>query len=183
MSRGYSNHFDTTGVSTLAGTTTYSDQVILSAGLKHARTRTSVARATVGTAGMTSGDEVRMLRLQSGDRLLRLEYASDGGATTYAANLGLYLAGPAGDGAAVDADLFSTALALASGSALVDTFVEGGDLTDEDRGKTLWELAAIGDGTDTQDPFVEYDLVFTSTATGITVVNELLLVATYTSGD
>jgi hypothetical protein len=132
---------------------------------------------------MTSGDELRMMRFNSGDRIWKLSWASAGTSTTYAANLGLYLAGSAGDGAVVDADLYASALALATGAGLTETFVESGVLTDEDRGKTLWEQAAIGAGSDTEDPFVEYDLVLTSTATGTGAVEEVLVIAEYTSGD
>lgn len=185
MSRSYSDHFNATGIATSLTDTdpnTFALQT-LSAGLSHARLRTKIARATVGTAGMTSGDELRMFRMKSSDRLYRLSYSSDGGATTYAANLGLYLTGTSGDGAVVDADLFASALAAASGAALTDVFAESAVLTDEDRGKTLWALAAIGAASYTSDPQIEFDFVFTSTATGTGAVNELLLVAEYTSGD
>lgn len=187
MSRAYSDHFNsntTPGVATgLTDTLAYDSQRRISAGLGHAVGRIKIARASVPTAGMTSGDELRMMRFKSGDRIWRLYWASDGGSTTYAANLGLYLAGLNGTGAVVDADLFGSALALATGAALTECFTESGVLTDEDRGKTCWELAAIGAGSDTVDPMVWYDLVLTSTATGTGAVNETLLIAEYTSGD
>lgn len=183
MSRAYSDHFDTTGVAALAGTTSFNPQLIVTAGINHARMRVKIARAVVGTAGMTSGDELRMMRFKSSDRIFRLSWMSDGGSTTYAADLGLYLAGSAGDGAVVDADLFGSALALASGAAMTDAFAESAVLQDEDRGKQLWQLADIGAATLTADPKVQYDLVLTSTATGTTVVETVLIIAEYTSGD
>lgn len=179
MARAYSNHFHSTGVSVLAGTTTYDPQLKIPAGLGGAIMKVKTARATVGTVGMTSGDELRMIRMKSSDRIFRLSWASDGGSTTYAANLGLYLAGSNADGALVDADLFAAALALATGSVLADVFAAN-NLADEDRGKQLWQLADIGAATLTADPKVEYDIVLTSTATGTTVVETVLLMVEYT---
>lgn len=180
MARAYSNHFHSTGISVLAGTTTYDPQLKIPAGIGGARLKVKTARATVGTAGMTSGDELRMMRMKSSDRILRISWASDGGSTTYAADVGLYLAGSNGDGAVVDADLFASALALASGGALTEFFAESTVLTDEDRGLMLWQLADIGAATLTADPKVEYDIVLTSTATGTTAVEEVLLLVEYT---
>ena len=184
MSRAYSDHFDPTGaVSALSGTTTFDKTLKVSAGIAHARERVKIAHATVGTAGMTSGDELRLMRFKSTDRIIKLYYASAGASTTYAANLGLYLPGTAGDGAVVDADLFGNALALASGAALTEAFAESTVLADEDRGKTLWELAAVGAATYTEDPKTDFDLVLTSTATGTGAPEVLVVIAEYTSGD
>lgn len=124
MSRAYGDHFNSNsvpGVAALAGTLPYDSGRYPSAGIGHARARVKIARATVGTAGMTSGDELRMMRFRSSDRLWKLSWASAGDSTTYAADLGLYLAGTDGTGAVVDADLFDAAATIASGSALTDT--------------------------------------------------------------
>lgn len=186
MSRAYSDHFDPTGVATLTGTTDFVEGQKVASGKKHSRLRVSIARATVGTAGMTQGDELRMMRMRSSDRLIRLNVNSDGGSTNYAADIGLYLTGADGDGAVVDVDLFAAADAIASGNAMEDMLgsANGANtVTDEDRGKTLWEMAALGAASYTTDPKIDFDIVLTATTTGITVVNEVTLIAEYLSGD
>ena len=168
---------------TLGGTSTYDATHRPGAGIGGARARVKIAFATVGTAGMTSGDELRMMRMRSSDRIWKISWASNSGSTTYAANLGVYSVAAGGTGAVVDADLFASALALASGGGLTECFVESGVLADEDRGLQLWELCAVGAGSETADPMVDYDIVLTSTATGTDVVEEVLIVVEYTAGD
>jgi hypothetical protein len=186
MSRAYSNHFHTTGVSTLTGTTTYDRTHRPSAGIAGARARVKIGVATVGTAGMTSGDELRMVRLRSSDRIWRISWSAAGTSTTYAASLGVYDAGDNGDGAvcsATSAALFDAAIALAGGAALTEAFAAN-SLTDEDRGKQLWELINIGTAaTYTTDPMIDMDIVVLSTATGTTAIEEVLVVVEYTAGD
>lgn len=160
--------------------TTLDSQHRAPVGLSHARTRTSVASIT---AMPLTTDVVRMITLKSGDRLLKLELSSDGGSTAGAVNVGLYLAGDAHDGAVVDADLFASAQTISSALDLTDVFDEAATLAGVDRGKTLWELAAIGAGSDTEDPFVQYDITIVPSTTFTVADSELTLVATYMAGD
>lgn len=186
MARVYSPHFTSQTVAALTDTPAIEAGYKASAGIAHARLRTKIVHGSVGTVGMASGDELRLCRFKSSDRIISIKGASDGGSTTYAADLGLYLAGSNGDGAVVDADLFASALAMATGfafDAVDNLLLEATTLTDEDIGKTLWEMAAIGAATYTEDPKVEFDLVLTSTATGTAAINEYLFVVQYTSGD
>lgn len=182
MSRAYSNHFDATGVAAIGGTTTFNtEQPMLSPNIGHGRVRCKVAHAEVGTAGMTSGDELRLCRFKAHDHILSIKIGTTGASTTYAADLGLYQAGDAGDGAVIDADLFASALALATSIDLVDQLAESsvaatvGSL----HGKALWELAAQTEPA----PGTQYDLVLTSTATGTTVAEEITCIVLYTAGD
>ena len=56
----------------------------------------------------------------------------------------------------IDADLFAsgkaTGTAILYGAAAATVFTESTNLTDADRGKTLWKLADLGAGTYTADP-------------------------------
>ena len=186
----FSDHFNSNavpGVTTLTGSLTYDSQRRANAGLGHARKRVAVARMTVGT-GAVIGSELRMLQMKSGDRLGAIYVYSSGGATAADADLGIYLSGLSHDGAVVDADLFGSALAvdtLASFDTVeeADSFKEAATLVDTDRWKPLWALAAIGAGTDTVDPMVNYDIVFTVTTAFTVALTELVVVVEYTSGD
>ena len=151
------------------------------AGTAGARSRTIIARAIIATIGGTSADVVRMFSLPSSARIFNLRYNSAGTSTTYAADVGLYLSGANHDGAVVDVDLFDAAAALATAQSDIDCFVLG-VLTDQDRGRPLWHLAGIGGGTDTVDPVTNYDICLTSTATLVTVIEEVVMVCEYTSG-
>lgn len=185
MSRQYGDHFNsnsTPGVATLTGTLPLDDQRRAAVGLAHGRRRTKVMRAAVGTAGMTSADELRMGTFKSGDRIYSLILSSAGTSTTYACDIGLYLSGTNHTGAVVDADLFDAAALVSTAIDEVDHFATGA-LANVDKGKTLWELAAIGAGSDTVDPMVDYDLVLTSTATGTTVIETLVIWVEFSSSD
>ncbi len=151
-----------------------------SVGIRHARERTSVARVT--SMALTT-DTVRMLTLKSSDRLLALELASDGGSTAGEVNIGIYLTGAAHDGAVVDVDVFAAAQSVATEIDLTDIFVQATTLDGVDRGKELWAIAAVGAGTDTEDPRVDYDIVIVPSTSLSVAVSELTLVATYTAGD
>jgi len=150
------------------------------AGIKHARSRISTAR--ISALALTT-DTVRMITLQSGDRLLKLELTSNGGSDAGAIDLGLYLTGSAHDGAVVDVDLFMSAQTTSTAIDLTDAFNESAVLDHTDRGKTMWELAAVGAGTDTIDPLVQYDIVIVPTTSFTTTASILTLIATYMAGD
>jgi len=152
-------------------------------GNSHARLRKSVGRAnTADSTGFQTTDTVRMVTLKSGDRLHKLELTADGTATAGAVNVGLYLSGAAHNGAVVDVDLFASAVTISTELDLTDVFAESTTLDGVDRGRTLWELAALGAGSDTVDPLVKYDFVIVP-STNFDDDTELTLVATYTAGD
>ena len=150
------------------------------AGIAHARLRKK--RAACSTLALTT-DEVRVMTFKSNDRLFDLTVSGDGGSTAGAINLGLYLTGNRHDGAVVDVDLFASALTTSSAIARVDHFEESATLSELNRGWQMWEIAAVGAGTDTEDPQTQYDLVFVP-STSFTVANTVLVFeALYTAGD
>lgn len=152
-----------------------------SAGIKHARTRTAISRVT---ALALTTDTVRMVTLRSSDRLLGLELATDGGSTAGAVNVGLHLAGSAHDGAVEDADMFATAVVVSTETDLVDIMTEGTLIDGVDRGRTMWEIATLGAGTNyTEDPHIDFDITLTASTSLSVAASELTLKAIYTSGD
>jgi len=185
MARFYSDHMNsnaTPGVSALAGTAAFDSQRRSPPGLGHSRVYSQIARMTVGTAAI--GDELRFITLRSGDRLGHLYVSSAGTSTALLVDIGLYLHGAginAGVGAVIDADLFATAVDVNAGLARTDEFTEATTLDDENRWTTLWEQAAVGAGTDTVDPQLDYDIVLTPTAALTTVVEEIVVEAVYKS--
>ena len=82
----------------------------------------------------------------------------------------------------IDDDLFASALDVTSAIARTESFKEATTLGDTDRGKTLWELAAIGAASYTADPMEDWDLVGT-TDTGTNAALKLSVEIVYTSGD
>lgn len=153
-------------------------------GIKHARTRTSIARATTAdSTGFQTTDVVRMITLKSSDRLLALEFGADGTTGNAAeVDIGIYLTGAAHAGAVDDANLFDDAADVATLSDLHDVF-DLGALAGTDRGKTMWELVTIGGGTNyTSDPNIEFDICLTP-GTNFDNDTECVLKAVYTSGD
>jgi len=151
-------------------------------GLGGGRVHAICARAVIATIGGTSADVVRMFTLNSAARIIDLRYNTAGTSTTYAADVGIYLSGAAHDGAVVDVDLFDAAAALATAQVNIDCFSLG-VLTDQDRGRPLWHLAQIGGATVTGvDPGVEYDVCLTSTATLVTVIEEVVMTCLYIAG-
>ena len=179
MARIYSNHMNTTGVAVLAASTTLTTPPVqLSAGLVHARLRKKIARITIGTAA--GDDEVRMMTFRSSDRIGAVYLMCDAGSTALIADVGLYLAGSAHDGAVKDRDLFASALVINGGIARGDVFVESTACDDEDRWKQAWELPGM---SYTVDPKVDFDLVLTPTVALTTAVTEVVVEVDYTSGD
>lgn len=183
----FSDHFNnnaTPGVTTLTGSLAFSRDRRPPAGLGHSRVRKKIARMTVGT-GAVIGSELRMMQIRSSDRIGEIFVSSDGGATAFAADLGLYKVGSsdAHDGAVIDAELFASALALSTAIARVDQFKEATTLDDEDRWKTAWELAAVGAASYTEDPQEDWDIVLTVTTALTVALNEVVVEITYTSGD
>ena len=152
-----------------------------SVGVSHARTRTSIARAT---GLFLTTDVVRMITLRSSDRLLDLQLATDGGSTAGAVNIGIYLAGENHTGAVDDADLFASAMVVSTETDLIDAFVESTTLDGVDRGRTMWEIATLGGGTNyTEDPRIEFDICIVPSTSLTVAAAELTLKAVYTAGD
>lgn len=150
-------------------------------GIRHARTRTAIARVT---ALALTTDVVRMITLKSGDRLLALELATDGASAAGAVNVGLYLSGQAHDGAVADADVFAAAVTVSTETDLVDIFDQASLIDGVDRGRTMWELATLGTGTNyTEDPRVNFDICLVPSTSLTTTATELVLKAVYTSSD
>jgi hypothetical protein len=185
MARFYSDHMNsnaTPGVSALAGTAAFDAQRRSPPGLGHSRVYSQIARMTVGTAAI--GDELRFLTMRSGDRLGHLYVSSAGGSTALLVDIGLYKHGKgidAGVGAVIDADLFGSAVDVNAGLARTDEYTEAGTLDDENRWTTLWEVANVGDGSYTEDPFEDWDIVLTPTAALTTAVEEIVVEAVYKS--
>ena len=177
MSTWYGTHF---GVDAGTGVALTHPPKVVSNGIKHGRIRYN--RAMI-TGLCLSTEEMRFFSMKSSDRLLELMVSSDGGSTAAAANFGVYLSGDAHDGAVVDADLFASAQALSTAIARTDIFNESAVLQHEDRGKMLWELCAVGAGSDTVDPQVSYDICGVVSTTFTDAVSIVVLEAYYTSGD
>ncbi len=187
MSRAYSDHFNSNTIPGVAAALTdllpLDKQRRIGAGVGHARLRKKVARAVVPTAGMTDNDELRLMQFKSGDRIFDIRATGLTESATYAADLGLYKSGLNHDGAAIDEDLFATALAFGGGAlGRTEAFTEG-ELANIHRGRPLWYLANVGAGTYTKDPMEDWDLVLTSTATGVTASETMMIEVEYTSGD
>jgi hypothetical protein len=184
MTLFYSDHFSADQGETGHYTTKLSPDKIVTVGKKHSRIRRTAAYYTIpASTDMADNDEIHYFDMKSGDRLINLFFSQDanqGATATY--DLGVYLKST---GLEVDDNLFAAADDWAGAIAREDLFTQATTLDNWDRGKTLWELAAIGGGSDTVDPQVMYTIVATATA-NITVVDdavETLVEAYYIAGD
>jgi hypothetical protein len=149
-------------------------------GIGHGRLRKK--RAAISTMALTT-DSIRWMTFKSSDRLYDLVVSGDGGSTAGAIDIGLYLSGNRHDGALIDADLFASALTVSAAIARVDQFEESAVLSEFNRGWQMWEIAAVGAGTDVVDPQTQYDIVSVPTLS-LSVANTILVMeALYTSGD
>ncbi len=151
-------------------------------GVGHGRLR--YKRAFIAVNNPDSNDELRMMTFHSGDRVSHLTISHDGGLTTATnVDIGIYLSnGTAHDGALVDVDLFDSAADMSTAALDRDEAYTAGALTGLDRGRPLWEAMQTGDGTDTVDPNVEYDICVTFTTNPTGTLN-LVMEAYYHSGD
>lgn len=113
----------------------------------------------VGTIELANGDSIasvnRFGRVSSGWRVSQLLLSTDA-ITGAAADIGLYDTAANG-GAVVDADLFGSAVSLASAQSGVDVAFEAGDIANAE--KAIWELLGL-----TSDPGKQYDVAATLTA-------------------
>lgn len=132
---------------------------------------------------VTTPDIIRLGTFKSGDRIIEMLMTCDAVPGAGAFDLGLYEAGVNHDGAVVDDNLFCDAQIVSSAITRVDKLKEAGTLGDVDRGKTLWEMAAIGGGSYTEDPLIEFDLTQVVTTSYTTGDSTQLWEIYYTSGD
>lgn len=186
MADFWSDHYTNTAL----GSTTIDDpRIKVAAGLNHAKRRYKRATLAVTTA-TAAGDVLRFFKIKSSDRIIELQLSHDADAsTTVNGDIGLYTVGAGG--AVLDLDLYGDVLVAPCDDLTVvigrtetitgDVFI-GGVLTDVDRGLMAWEQLAIGAGTDTVDPILEYEVCLTIAAeTGI-VASEYVLECTYVPG-
>jgi len=118
----------------------------------------------VGTVQVAAADDngsvYRLARLRSSDRVSQLTLFSDAitGATAF--DLGVYRTADDG-GAAVDDDLFATALDLSAAQAGTEVLYEAGAARIDQIEKRLWERLGLS-----ADPQVDYDLALTGDTVG-----------------
>lgn len=175
----YSDHFTETG----AGQTSLPVEPIPpSAGIAHARLRKHIARISDPSDAAAAADVLRFCRLRSSWRIHAIAVSASAAWTGGTLDLGLHEAGTDHDGAVVDADLFASALDIATGFGRSDGFVESTTLVDEDRGKTVWELAAIGAASYTADPGIDFEITGTLGGTPAGP-GEVVVEVYYTAGD
>ena len=150
------------------------------------RVRTAVFTVTVPSGTALATDAIRMGTIRSGDRIGDLRLSAPAFTSTApTVNVGLYLAGTAHDGAAVDADLFGTAVSLATAQDQTDLFTEATTLAGYDRWKFAWQLPNISTATSyTADPRVEYDITLTTANSPTTTAAafEILLEVDFIAG-
>ena len=180
----YSDHYSADMSATGHWSTLLAPAKQVTVGKKHSRIRRSAAWCLIpATADLADNDEIHLLDMKSSDRLIELFVSCDAGyATTATFNYGLY---DKATGLAVDEDLFAAAYDQQNEVARFDVFDQADTLADWDRGKTLWELAAIGAGSDTVDPQLVYTIVATASAnlTAMAAETEQLIEAYYIAGD
>jgi hypothetical protein len=125
-----------------------------------------------------------MMRFREEDRLYNLRISSDGGSDAGAINVGLFEAGSNHDGTVIDADLFASALTISSAIDETEIFDESSVLSGIDRGKRMWELAAVGAASYTAAPNLVqgFEIAFTVSTTFTTTNSVIVLIADYTSG-
>lgn len=184
MARYYSDHFNSSGVApSLASTTNVTLDTTFkpSVGIAHARMRKKRPHIVIGTAA-TIGDEIRLTRFRSSDRIYDIRVTA-AGATAAAGDIGVYRSGAAHDGAVLDVDLFATAIGLTA-AARADGFTEATTLANKDRGKQLWELVNIGvASTFASDPMIDMDLVITVTTSFTVALDDIVVEIDYAAGD
>jgi hypothetical protein len=144
------------------------------AGIAGARLRYKKAVIDLGL-NFDIDDIARMMTMKSGDRIISLRL-SGAGATATTGDIGLYQVGNAHDGPVVDADLYAAAISMITVVRL-EAYTEAA-LIDTDRGRQIWETLGL-----TENPFVEYDIAITCTASTTTAAGLYILECEYTAGD
>lgn len=151
-------------------------------GTGHSRIRYARGEVTVGDTAL--GDVLRFFHLKSGDRLLELLISVNAGwSASNSAELGLFTYQDDRAGAVLDVDLFGAAIDMSTAALdRTDCFALGA-AAGVDRGKTLWELYALGAGGDTSDPKVVYQFGVTLNGNDDATSSTAVLEAYYVSGD
>ena len=184
---GYGPSTGTSGGVVTDGATVITEGVAL----QHVRTRRNLAVATIpvlasdGTIWATA-DTVRMMTIKSNDRIIEMNVWTDSAltaVTTLTCDVGLALTGREHDGAVVDVNIFDVALDISTAPVVRADIFDNGALTDDHRYLPAWALAGIGDGTDTEDPMVLYDILLTMVVAGATTAGKLWLEVIYVAGD
>lgn len=180
MTVWYSDHYGADGDNDIV---LVSPPKVVGVRIKHARKRWSKAHF-VGMPLDTTPDVVRMLTMKSSDVLIDLYMSCDGGSTAGDCDVGLYLTGGAHDGAVVDQDLFASAVDIHTAAfAPTSIYNEAATIGETNYGLPLWQLAALGAATYTEDPQVQFDICLTVT-TSFTVADTIInLEALYAAGD
>ena len=159
---------------------TVDKQYKISAGIGHARLRYKKALCTV--MALTT-DQIRFMTFKSSDRIVSILVSATGGSTAGALDVGLHLTGNNHDGAVIDKDLFGAALDTKGALARTESFIEAGTLTEADRAKPLWVVAAIGAASYTVDPGVQFDLSGVPSTSFTDAVEVMTVEVWYTAGD
>jgi hypothetical protein len=185
----FSDHYsgaDSAGVEAGNNKSAADAQIRPGAGISHGRVR--YKRAQIEGMPLTT-DTVRFCTFKSSDRILEAYLITDGGCTAGTVDVGIALSGHNHDGALVDVNVFADALVVSTLTARIDMMADGGADNiaaageNYQRGLTMWELAAMGAGTDTVDPRVNYDILLTPTVS-LSVADAILTVEfVYTAGD
>lgn len=130
-----------------------------SGGFAHARVRKTFGTYTNATPYVQTTDLLVVGFFKPSDRILDVRFYTDGAGTNGAIDIGVYSVNKIDGGwefTVISNELFAsdkatgTAIAYPFGAASV--FTEDAVLADVDRGKPLWKLADLGDGTYTSDP-------------------------------
>lgn len=137
-----------------------------------ARARQAIATVAVAAAD-DDGTTLRMTRLPSSAMVSSIMLASDALGTSAAYDVGIYETAENG-GAAVDDDVFASAVALSSAVTPTEVRFEAGNIADVE--KPLWELLGL-----TEDPNKEYDLVLTGDTAG-DAAGDVTVVVTFNDG-
>lgn len=116
------------------------------------------AGTVTSAAAASSTSTYRMCRVPSNARISQVLLSNGAAGATGAADVGVYETNDNG-GAAVDAGLFGSAVAITAAQNHLDVTYESGQYTLAESEKPLWEV--LGKTKDTQR---EYDIVITLTA-------------------
>lgn len=131
-----------------------------SAGFAHARVRKTWSTYSNASPYVATTDLLVIGLFKPSDKIIDVRFFTDGAGTNGAFDCGVYSVarnnGALETPVVIDADLFASAKATGTailyGSATATIFTESTNLTDADRGKSLWKLADLGAGTYTADP-------------------------------
>ena len=176
MADYFSDHYSAT-----ASSNTIDDpRIKVAAGLSNAKIRYKRGVVTTDT-DQAAADVLRFFTLKSSDRILELLLTTPGdGGTTVTTDLGVHTKD---GGAAIDANLFATAVDINAAVARVDQFVEAGTLEQADRGKPLYVLVdeGLASAVYDNDPLVDWDITGTISTENATAGAEVVLEVYYTS--